>query len=86
MAAEEAMETEEEDLIQITEEADMIQADRIIEDIDFLADEDGMHMEDNVQEIEEMLLAMNLDNVDIQAEQSEDGWEVNFRDFSFGVM
>lgn len=87
VAAEEAMELEEEDLIEIAEEADLIQADRIIEDnIDFHGDGDWRYAEDSVREIEEMMLAMNVDNMDIQAEQGKDEWEVNFRDFSFGVM
>lgn len=84
------MELEEEDLIEIVEEADLIQAERIIEDyIDPGVGGDGRkngHTEDDVREVEEMMLAVNLDKVDIQAEQSEEGWQVKFRDFSCGVM
>uniref|UniRef100_A0A3Q3W7K3 RZ-type domain-containing protein n=1 Tax=Mola mola TaxID=94237 RepID=A0A3Q3W7K3_MOLML len=74
---EEAMELDKEDLIEIAEEADLIQADRIIEDnIDFHGDGDWRYAEDSVREIEEMMLAMNVDNMDIQAEQGKDEWEM----------
>lgn len=91
MEAGEAMELEEEVLlIEIAQEADLIQAERIIDDyIDHGVGEDGRKngdTEDDVREVEEMMLAVNLDKVDIQAEQSEEGFQVKFRDFSCGVM
>ena len=84
IAAEEAMEQEEEDLIEIAEEADLIQAERIIEDnIGPRGGRDGRKkevMEEAVREVEELMLAMNLDKAEIKAEQSEEGWEVKSRD------
>ncbi|XP_023281831.1 NFX1-type zinc finger-containing protein 1 [Seriola lalandi dorsalis] len=80
IAAEEAMELEEEDLIEIAEEADLIQAERIIDDnIGPRRGRDGRktgNMEEAVREVEELMLAMNLDKAEIQAEQSEEGWEM----------
>ncbi|CAB1415556.1 unnamed protein product [Pleuronectes platessa] len=79
-AAEEAMELWEDDLIEIEEMADLIQSERIIED------DSGPsrgrdrrkepNMESAVREVAEMLLVMNLDEVEIQAGQSEEGWEM----------
>ncbi|XP_005740056.1 NFX1-type zinc finger-containing protein 1 [Pundamilia nyererei] len=70
---------EEEDLIEIAEEADLIQAERIIEDNfgprgirDARKKEE---MQDAVREVEDLMLAMNLDKVKIQAEQSEEGFK-----------
>ncbi|XP_063329532.1 NFX1-type zinc finger-containing protein 1 [Pelmatolapia mariae] len=70
---------EEEDLIEIAEEADLIQAERIIEDNfgtrgirDARKKEE---LQDAVREVEELMLAMNLDKAEIQAEQSEEGFE-----------
>ncbi|XP_074497910.1 NFX1-type zinc finger-containing protein 1 isoform X1 [Sebastes fasciatus] len=79
-AAEEAMEEDDEDdLIDIAEEADLIHAERFVEDnIGPKGGRDGRkneEMEEAVRELEEVMLAMNLDTVDIQAEQSEAGWE-----------
>ncbi|XP_042361275.1 NFX1-type zinc finger-containing protein 1 isoform X2 [Plectropomus leopardus] len=79
--AEEVMELEdEEDLIEIAEEADLIQAERIIEDnIGPRGDRHGRRhadMEEAVREVEELMLAMNLDKVEIEAEQSEEGWQM----------
>ncbi|XP_070758638.1 NFX1-type zinc finger-containing protein 1 isoform X2 [Enoplosus armatus] len=79
-AAAEAMELEEEDLIEIAEEADLIQEERIIEDnTGPTGGTDGRKKEDTeeaVKAIEELMLAMNLNKVEIQAEQSEEGWEM----------
>lgn len=92
MDAAEAMELDkEEGLIEIAEEADLIQAERIIEDyIDPTVGGDGTkkgNNEDDVRKVEEMMLVMNLDKVDIQAEETEEGWMVKFRGyFSYGVM
>ncbi|XP_006782832.1 NFX1-type zinc finger-containing protein 1 [Neolamprologus brichardi] len=70
---------EEEDLIEIAEEADLIQAERIIEDNfgprgirDARKKEE---MQDAVREVEDLMLAMNLDKAKIQAEQSEEGFK-----------
>uniref|UniRef100_A0AAX7SIY5 RZ-type domain-containing protein n=1 Tax=Astatotilapia calliptera TaxID=8154 RepID=A0AAX7SIY5_ASTCA len=69
---------EEEDLIEIAEEADLIQAERIIEDNfgprgirDARKKEE---MQDAVREVEDLMLAMNLDKVKIQA-----GWQFQFQ-------
>uniref|UniRef100_A0A3Q4GFY5 Zinc finger, NFX1-type containing 1 n=1 Tax=Neolamprologus brichardi TaxID=32507 RepID=A0A3Q4GFY5_NEOBR len=66
---------EEEDLIEIAEEADLIQAERIIEDNfgprgirDARKKEE---MQDAVREVEDLMLAMNLDKAKIQAEQNQ---------------
>ncbi|XP_069003772.1 NFX1-type zinc finger-containing protein 1 [Embiotoca jacksoni] len=79
-AAEEAMEQEEEDLIEIAEEADLIQAERIIEDnFGPRGGRDGRKkgdMEEAVRAVEELMLVMNLDKVDMQAEQSEEGFQI----------
>uniref|UniRef100_A0A673AYI1 NFX1-type zinc finger-containing protein 1-like n=1 Tax=Sphaeramia orbicularis TaxID=375764 RepID=A0A673AYI1_9TELE len=74
-AAEEPM---EEDLIEIAEEADLIQAERIIEDYtEPRGGRDGRWKADDgveaVKAVEKMMLAMNLDEVEIQAEE---GWEI----------
>ncbi|XP_073324275.1 NFX1-type zinc finger-containing protein 1 [Pagrus major] len=80
VAAEEPMELEEEDLIEIAEEADLIEAERIIDDnTDPRGGRDGRRKEDieeAVREMEEQMLAVNLDEAEIQAEQSEEGWEI----------
>lgn len=75
------MEAEEEDLIEIAEEAELIQAERLIDD-DFgpRGGKDGRkkdEMEEAVRAIEELMLAMNLDTAELQAEQGEEGFEVN---------
>ncbi|KAM7422964.1 hypothetical protein PAMA_010818 [Pampus argenteus] len=79
-AGEEAMELDEEDLIEIAEEADLIQAERIIEDN--IGPRDGRDgrkkedMEDAVRAVQELMLAMNLDTDELQPQQSEEGWEM----------
>lgn len=69
------MELEEEDFIQITEEADLIQAERFIDDVDSRVgeDDDG---NSEVRAMQEMILAMNLDEVNLK-EQTEEEWQVN---------
>ena len=83
VAAEEPMELDEEDLIEIAEEADLIQAERIIDDnTDPRGGRDGRRkedMEEALRKMEEHMLAMNLDEAEIQAEQSEDGWQVRLK-------
>ncbi|XP_040014742.1 NFX1-type zinc finger-containing protein 1 [Xiphias gladius] len=80
IAAEEAMELDEEDLIEIAEEADLIQAERIIEDdIGPRGGRDGRkrgNTERAVRVVEGLMLAMNLDKAETEAEQSEEGWEI----------
>ncbi|XP_071350561.1 NFX1-type zinc finger-containing protein 1 [Trachinotus anak] len=81
IAAEEPMEfEEEEDLIEIAEEADLIQAERIIEDnFHPRGGRDGRNTgntEEAVREVEELMLAMNLDKAETQAEQSEEEWQM----------
>ena len=83
VAAEEPMELDEEDLIEIAEEADLIEAERIIDDnTDPRGGRDGRRnedMEEAVREMEEHMLAMNLDEAEMKAEQSEEGWEVRLK-------
>lgn len=69
---------EEEDLIEIAEEADLIQAERFVEvsDMHHSRDDDRRKMEETVRDMAEMMLAMNLENTQIHAEQSDEGWEV----------
>ena len=71
-------EEEEEDLIEIAEEADLIQMERFVEvsDMHHSHDDDRRKMEETVRDMAEMMLAMNLENTLIHAEQSEEGWEV----------
>lgn len=84
------MELDEEDLIEVAEEADLIQAERIIEDnIGPRVGRDGKKKGDNdeaVRALEELMLAMNLDKTEIQAEQSEEGWEVKLGDFQLEII
>ena len=69
VAAEEAMELGD-DLIEVEEMADLRRGrDRRREP----------NMEWAVKEVAEKMLVMNLDEVEIQAEQSEDGWEVTLK-------
>nr|XP_046239135.1 NFX1-type zinc finger-containing protein 1 [Scatophagus argus] len=79
VAAAEAMELEEEDLIEIAEEADLIEAERIIEDnTGPRVGRQGRNKLDTtgaVREIEELMLAMHLDKTEMQPEQSEEGYE-----------
>ncbi|KAK2861853.1 hypothetical protein Q5P01_001386 [Channa striata] len=80
MAEEEEMDMEEDDLIDIAEEAELIQEERFIEDNMGLRDgRDGRkngYVDEAIQVVEELMLAMNLDKAEIQAEQSEEGWEI----------
>ncbi|XP_047203702.1 NFX1-type zinc finger-containing protein 1 isoform X1 [Girardinichthys multiradiatus] len=79
--AEEAVE-EEDDLIEIAEEAELIQAERMIDDgwtIGPRADRDDKKkgkVDESVREVEELMLAMNLDNIDVRVQQSEEAWQM----------
>lgn len=66
---------EEEDLIDISEEADQIMADRFIED-NLRGIRNKEELEKTVRAVEERMLAMNLDEGEIQPEQSEEGWQL----------
>ncbi|KAM9759617.1 NFX1-type zinc finger-containing protein 1 isoform 1-T2 [Menidia menidia] len=79
---EEAEMEQEEDLIDIAEEAELIQEERMI-DSDWTVgagagrdDRKKREMEETVREVEELMLAMNLDKADIQAEPTEGGWQI----------
>ncbi|XP_015239630.1 PREDICTED: NFX1-type zinc finger-containing protein 1 [Cyprinodon variegatus] len=78
---EEAME-EEDELIEIAEEAELIQAERMIDDGWTIGPRAGRddkkkeNLEDGVREMEELMLVMNLDNVDVRAEQSGEAWQM----------
>ncbi|KAM3621818.1 uncharacterized protein V6R79_016437 [Siganus canaliculatus] len=69
----EMMELEEEALIEIEEEADLIQAERIIDD--YTGPRNGrdgwQYQEEDIREIEEGMLAVNLDDTEIETKQSE---------------
>ncbi|XP_068451312.1 NFX1-type zinc finger-containing protein 1 [Clinocottus analis] len=72
---------DEDDFIEIAEEADLMQEERFIEDgSDPRGGRDGKkngNIEEAARELEELMLAMNLDTDDVQAEQSEGGgWEI----------
>lgn len=71
------MEVEHEDLIDITEEADLIQAERIIDDFDPREAQDSRKNKDDVRKLEEMMLVMNLDQDEIQHEEGTEEWKVN---------
>lgn len=68
---------EDEDLIEIAEEADLIQAERFIEDDwGFRGDRDAVrqkNIRDAVRTAEDLMLAIDLDKEDIQPEK---GFEV----------
>ena len=70
-------------LLYIPEEADLIQAERIVEDnIGPRGGRDGKkkdEMAQTLRALEDLMLAMNLEETEIQAEQSEAGWEVKLR-------
>lgn len=67
---------EHHDLIDITEEADLIQSERIIDDSDPREARHGRKNKDDVRLLEEMMLVMNVDNDEIQQERDAE-WEVN---------
>lgn len=73
----EAMETEHEDLIDIRQEADLLQAERIIDDADPREARDGRKKKDVMKKLEDMMLEMHLDNNEIQQEENNEEWEVN---------
>lgn len=86
--AEEA-EMEEEDLIEIAEEADLIQEERMIEDNWTVGPTAGRQKGDQgqaVRAVEDLLLAMNLDKVGPQAEQSGDLWQVKIPRISLNIV
>lgn len=70
------MEVEHEDLIHITEEADLIQEERIIDDSDPREAQDSRKNKDDVRMLEEMMLVMNLDQKEIHHEEINEEWEV----------
>uniref|UniRef100_A0A667YEL4 Zinc finger NFX1-type containing 1 n=1 Tax=Myripristis murdjan TaxID=586833 RepID=A0A667YEL4_9TELE len=73
----EPMEVEEEDLLEIAEEADLIQAERMIEDNYHHRDEERKRdMRKAIREVEELMLAMNLEKTVIQAEQSNEEFQM----------
>ena len=74
---EEEEDTEVDDLIEIAEEAALIQAERYVDDE---ADHQGrqgnkQRQDENVQMVADLMLAMNLDNT-VVLQQDQDGWEV----------
>lgn len=73
----EAIEIEHEDLIDIREEADLLQAERIIDDSDPREARDGRKKKEAMKKLEDMMLVMNLDNDEIQQEENNEEWEVN---------
>lgn len=71
------MEVEHEDLIHIKGEAELIQADRVIDDFDPREAQDSRKNEDEMTQLEDSMLAMNLDQHEIQHKESDVEWEVN---------
>ncbi|KAM8916847.1 NFX1-type zinc finger-containing protein 1 isoform 1-T2 [Spinachia spinachia] len=64
-------------LIAIAHEADLILAERFVDDN--VSGRDGRSnadKEEDVRAVEELMLAMNLSEHQIQAEESEEGWEI----------
>ena len=70
-------------MIDIVEEADLIQAERYIEDTeDHRSDRDkekARAMEENLREVQHTMLATMFEDAEIQAEQSEDGFQVKIK-------
>lgn len=81
--AAEAMEVEPEDLIEITEEADLIQAERFVDDSDPSEAQNSRKNKDDMRQLEERMLVMNLDEAQekIQHEENDVEWEVNSQAF-----
>lgn len=81
------MELDKEDVIEIAEEADIIQAERIIEDDIWPKGEKDRRKKRQVasglRKLEEMMLALNLEETkhrdETQAGQIDEGWEVMFK-------
>ncbi|XP_060899287.1 NFX1-type zinc finger-containing protein 1 isoform X2 [Labrus mixtus] len=77
---EEAMFFHEDDFIEITEEADMILADRLIDDSigpkELRKGQKERDMQQAAREMEAMMLNMNLGQAEIQPQQGEGEWEV----------
>ena len=68
---------EVDDLIEIAEEADLIQAERYVDD---KVDHEGrqgnkQRQDESVEMVADLMLAMNLDNT-VVLQQDQDGWEV----------
>ncbi|KAM3842920.1 NFX1-type zinc finger-containing protein 1-like, partial [Diretmus argenteus] len=76
---EEAEDTEEDDLLEIAEEAELSEAERIIDDnYGHRGGRDGKKNggnQETIRVVQDLMLAMNLEDVEIQAEQSNEGWE-----------
>ncbi|XP_068568539.1 NFX1-type zinc finger-containing protein 1 [Cebidichthys violaceus] len=77
-AAEESWEPDDgDDLIAIAEEADLILAERFIEDsVGPREGKKNENMDEAVRAVGELMLAMNLETDEIQTEQSEEEWEI----------
>lgn len=73
------MGVEPEGLIDITQEADLIQAERFIDDSDPSEAQNIRKKKDDMKQLEERMLVMNLDEnqEEIQHEESDVEWEVN---------
>lgn len=77
------MEVEPEDLIEIKEEADLIEAERFIDDSDPREAQNSRKNKDDMRQLEERMLVMNLDEnqEEIQRGESDVEWEVNSQAF-----
>lgn len=77
------MEVEPEDLIEIKEEADLIEAERFIDDSDPSEAQNSRKNKDDMRQLEERMLVMNLDEnqEEIQRGESDVEWEVNSQAF-----
>lgn len=69
--------SEAEDLIEITEEADLIQADRIIDDEPYRDGSGRANSAKKLKQVEKMMLALDLDEVEVKDEPNGEEWEVN---------
>lgn len=69
--------SEVEDLIEIIEEADLIQADRMIDDEPYHDARGRPKDARKLKQMEEMMLALDLDGVEVKDGPSGKEWEVN---------
>ncbi|XP_028303349.1 NFX1-type zinc finger-containing protein 1 isoform X2 [Gouania willdenowi] len=77
-----AEELEEDELIEIAEEADLIQAERIVEDWSFNPHHgrDGKkkrNMEESVEAVEKLMFAVNLNETQTATEESNNEWQIS---------
>lgn len=69
--------SEADDLIEITEEADLIQEERMIDDEPDHDDRGRANAARKLIQMEEMMLALDLDEVEVNEGANEEEWKVN---------